>query len=388
MRFLLLGGYAESLINFRGHLIDVLITEGIEVHVAAPGLSEGSDVYTALLEKGAIPHDVALSRTGTNPILDLWSVWRLVRLMRMIKPDVFLGYTIKPVIYGSLAAKIARVSRRYALITGLGYAFQDDALGLRGVIVQKVARVLYAAALRVTHKVFFQNPDDQALFVLLGLIPTRVPSVVINGSGVDTQYFNIEPLPLGGPRFLMIARLLGAKGVREYAAAATKLRTVYPHVQCALVGWIDDGPDAITQAELDAWVDAGIVDYLGRLSDVRSAIRSCTVYVLPSYREGTPRTVLEAMSMGRPIITTDAPGCRETVIESYNGYLVPPRSVDDLVIAMIRFIEDDGLAERMGEQSRRHAECKYDVQKVNESMVREMDVINNKNQEHQTPIDV
>lgn len=372
MKFMLLGGFAESLLNFRGSLIDALLARGLEVHVAAPGLHPGTSVHDALVARGVIPHDVPLQRTGMNPVADLGAVWYLWRLMRRVQPDCCLGYTIKPVIYGSLAAWLAGVPQRNALITGLGYAFQEGTVGLRGTLVRRVARVLYAVALRVTHKVFFQNPDDEALFRSLGLLRSGTASVVVNGSGVDIQHFAVTPMPSGQVRFLMVARLLGAKGVREYALAAERVRTVYPEVSCALAGWIDEGPDAIAQSELDAWVDSGTLDYLGRLDDVRPALAACSVYVLPSYREGTPRTVLEAMSVGRPIITTDAPGCRETVREGRNGFLIPVQSVDLLAAAMRRFIENPDLAPAMGLRSREMAETRYDVHRVNQTMLREM----------------
>jgi glycosyltransferase involved in cell wall biosynthesis len=290
--------------------------------------------------------------------------------MRRIRPDVVLAYTIKPVIYGSLAAAVAGVPRRFALVTGLGYAFTGE----RGGLLTGLIRRLYRIALERVHKVFFQNPDDQALFRQLGILRNGTPSVVVNGSGVDVGDYAVGPLPEGPARFLMIGRLLGDKGVREYAEAARRVRAVHPEAGFGLVGWIDENPDAIAQSELDAWVAEGCIEFEGRLADVRPAIAACSVYVLPSYREGTPRTVLEAMAMGRPIITTDAPGCRETVVDGDNGFLVPVKSVDALVGAMLRFIDDPGLAPRMGARSRRVAEDKYDVHKVNEVMLREMGI--------------
>lgn len=191
---------------------------------------------------------------------------------------------------------------------------------------------------------------------------------------MDVDSFTVAPLPPGQPRFLLMARLLGDKGVREYAQAARRVRAVHPGVRCALVGWIDSNPNSITQAELDGWVNEGSVEFLGRLSDVRPAIADSSVYVLPSYREGTPRTVLEAMAMGRAIITTDAPGCRETVIDGDNEFLMPVKSVDALVAAMERFIDDTQLAQRMGTRARHIAEEKYDVHKVNAVMLKEMGI--------------
>ena len=369
MRILVIASLAESLINFRGPLLAALQAKGLQVHVVAPDLPEGCAVRQQLQTLGYAVHNVHMRRTGTNPVADVLTLLQLWRLMRCIRPSHVLSYTIKPVIYGSFAAWLARVPRRYALITGLGYAFQGQA-NARGGLRALVQR-LYGMALRHTRKVFFQNPDDQALFRSLGLLPTSTPSCVVNGSGVDVAAFAVAPLP-PAPHFLLIARLLGDKGVREYAQAAQRTRALYPQARFSLVGWLDENPDAIAQSELDAWVQAGTLDFLGRLSDVRPAIEACSVYVLPSYREGTPRTVLEAMAMGRAVITTDAPGCRETVVDGDNGFLVPVQSVDALAEAMARFITDPTLAARMGQRGRQLAEDKYDVHKVNAVMLKEM----------------
>ena len=374
MTFLLVASFPDSLLRFRGSLLNALLARGLSVHVAVPGLPVGSTMRQHLEARGLQVHDIPLRRTGMNPFADLRSLLNLWRLMRRIRPDYVLGYTIKPVIYGSLAARLTRVPLRFALITGLGYAFQgqENRRDWRGLLRALVQR-LYAVALHGTHKVFFQNPDDQALFRELGILPLATPSLVVNGSGVDVAEYSVAPLPTA-PRFLLIARLLGDKGVREYADAARQVRSRHPQAQFGLVGWIDDNPDAIKQTELDAWVAEGVVEYLGRLNDVRPAIADCSVYVLPSYREGTPRTVLEAMAMGRAIITTDAPGCRETVEDGDNGFLVSVKAVDELAAAMLRFVEQPLLAAKMGSRSRQIAEEKYDVHKVNAVMLKEMGI--------------
>lgn len=371
MTFLLIGGFAESLLGFRGPLIADLQASGQQVHVAAPDLPPDDPIRLQLEAQGLTVHDIPLRRTGTNPLADLRALFSLLVLMRRARPQWVLGYTIKPVIYGSLAAWLVGVPRRFALITGLGYAFQGD--GKRGRLQVLVHR-LYALALARVDKVFFQNPDDEALFRRRGILAATTPSCVVNGSGVDVTRFTLAPLPSGPPRFLLIARLLGDKGVREYAQAARRVRLQHPDARFSLVGWIDINPDAIAQHELDTWVAEGSVDYLGRLSDVRPAIAASDVYVLPSYREGTPRTVLEAMAMGRPIITTDAPGCRETVVDGCNGFLVPVRSVDALEQAMLKFIENPKLIHAMGLRSRQIADEKYDVHKVNATMLQEMGI--------------
>lgn len=370
MNVLLIASFADSIVTFRGHLICALNASGCEVHAAAPALGTNSAAADALAPMKVAPHDIRMSRTGTNPLSDLRLCGQLCMLMRTLHPELVLGYTIKPVVYGTIAAWIAGVPRRYALVTGLGYAFT----GTRQGFLAQIVRLLYRFALARTHKVFFQNPDDERLFRELRLLPTSVPSVVVNGSGVDIEAYPMRPLPDGAPVFLMIGRLLGDKGVREYAHAARTIRVTLPEIRFQLAGWIDTNPDAIAQSELDAWIADGTLEFLGKLDDVRPAIAASSVYVLPSYREGTPRTVLEAMAMGRPIITTDAPGCRETVEDGENGFLVPVKSVDGLVGSMRRFIGDMKLAARMGVRSRQIAEDKYDVHKVNEKMLREMGI--------------
>jgi glycosyltransferase involved in cell wall biosynthesis len=291
--------------------------------------------------------------------------------VRKTRPDIVLSYTIKPVIYASIAAWLAGVNRRYVLVTGLGFNFTESRDGA----VTHLVRWLYKFALGKVNKVFFQNPDDKASFEDMRVVSPATSSVVVNGSGIDVGAFKDKPLPSGDIVFLMIARLLGDKGVREYAEAAARIREIFPNARFHLAGWIDEHPNAISRQELESWIENGTIEFLGYLDDVRPEIEAATVYVLPSYyREGTPRTVLEAMAMGRPIITTDAPGCRETVVDGYNGFLIPVKSVSGLVEAMQRFIENPDLAAEMGKRSREVAEDKYDVRKVNDVMLREMGI--------------
>lgn len=369
MNFILLASFAETVPAFRGGLLNSLRDAGLSVHLAAPLDDRGVLADWALKNQIEV-HDIELERTGLNPWADLMLFGQLLLLFRRLRPSMTLPYTVKPVIYGTIAAWLSGVPHRYALVTGLGYAFTESRAGFLPLLV----RSLYSFALSRAHKVFFQNRDDEFLFRRLGILPARVPSVVVNGSGVDVAAYPSAFVGLGCPIFLMIARLLGDKGLREYAQAARRIRAAHPKARFRLVGWVDTNPDAIAQSELNAWIADGTLEFLGKLDDVRPAIADATVYVLPSYREGTPRTVLEAMAMGRAIITTDAPGCRETVIDGENGFLVPVKSVDALVEAMLRFIEDPTLAPRMGMRSREIAEDKYDVHKVNAVMLREMGI--------------
>lgn len=378
MKFLMISSFLPSVLNFRGKLLEAISALGYEIHIMAPEFVSFPEEQQKLEALGYHLHEIPMQRTGTNPLSDLKLLKHLYQNIRQIQPDYVLSYTIKPVIYGTLAAWLAKVPHRFALITGLGYAFQNVESGKRS-LFQKVVHGLYAQALKHSDKVFFQNPDDLNLFQDMHLLEAEKPTVVVNGSGVNVQDFDVLPLPQNSEgtvkaSFLLIARLLGDKGVREYAEAARIIKVRYPATEFHLVGWIDDNPSAIAQAELDEWIADGRLKYWGKLSDVRPAIAESSVYVLPSYREGTPRTVLEAMAMGRAVITTDAPGCRETVSHAVNGYLVGVKSVDDLVQSMQYFIEDPKLIELMGQRSREIALNKYDVHQVNKHMLGEMGI--------------
>ena len=380
MKFLICANYLPHVLNFRGKLLETIAKLGYEVHVIAPDLASHAKEHDTLLGLGYIVHAVPMQRTGTNPIADIKTLISIYQLLRDIQPDYMLSYTIKPIIYGTLAAWLAKVPKRFVLLSGLGYTFQEvEETGKRSGF-QKLVHGLYQQALSKSAKVFFQNPDDLNLFKKLQILKPSIPAVVVNGSGVDVADFSVLPFPKNEtgniiPSFLLIARLLKDKGIVEYIEAAKIIKEQYPSAQFHLVGWIDENPAAIDQTQLDEWIASGIINYWGKLNDVRPAIAACSVYVLPSYREGTSRSVLEAMAMGRPIITTDAPGCRETVTEGLNGYLVPIKTVNELSSAMEKFIVNPELITVMGQASRKLAEDIYDVHKVNRVMIEEMNLI-------------
>ena len=358
-KVLLLGGQAESLLNFRGILIQEMISQGHKVYAAAPDMDKATAYKLAGL--GAIPVEAPLSRTAINPLKDMQSTWALWRLMREIKPDFFIAYTIKPVIFGSIAARLANVKNITAMITGLGYAFIEGNEAKRK-ITRRFAVLLYRMALPLSRKVLFQNPDDRQVFFDLKILGTSSDTAIINGSGVDILHYDVKPLP-ANPRFLMISRFLIDKGVREYAGAVKQLKLKFPEAQAALAGYVDSSPNSITQAELESWQPDGL-ELVGKLDDVRDEIARSSIIVLPSYREGTPRVVLEAMAMGRAIVTTDAPGCRETVTDGVNGLLVPVRNADALGDAMCKLYADADLVAKMALAGRKIAETRYDARLV------------------------
>ena len=360
--------YAPSLINFRGHLLGEMVRRGHQVTTIAPAASR--EIRNALRELGVAYRDIGIERTGLNPFADLRYGWRLWRAFRGIRPDVVLSYTIKPNVYASSAARLASVSRIACLVTGLGFAF-DSGESARSP-ARVLARALLCIAIRCSDVVICQNPDDLRQLVESRVIDDASKAFVVDGSGIDLQHFQQRPVPEGPPTFLLIARLLVNKGIREYAEAARLVSIEYPDVRFWLVGWFDDNPAALDRREFEEWQDQGIVDYHGSVEDVRPWLDRCCVYVLPSYREGTPRTVLEAMATGRAIVTTDVPGCRQTVLDGDNGFLVRARNVEQLAAAMKRFAEEPQLAVTMGARSRKLAEERFDVRNVSDNMLRLM----------------
>jgi glycosyltransferase involved in cell wall biosynthesis len=377
MKFVLISNNLTTVQKFRTDLLLEIAKKGYEIYVLAPDF----DIFLAekkyLETQGFILKEIQLQRTGTNPIADLKTVLDIYQHLVKIKPDFVLSYTIKPLIYGTISACLAGVSKRFALVSGLGFAFQEHTKNIG--FVKKIINSLYKYALKRSTKVFFQNEDDRDLLKQIGILNEKTPNIIVNGSGVNTDYFYQAPLNMDANdvmaykiSFLMVARLLKDKGVYEYFEAAKIVKQVFPDVEFNLVGWVDENPAAISKLELDEMISSNIINYKGKLSDVRPAIEDSNIFVLPSYREGIPRSVLEAMSMGRAILTTNAPGCKETVIDGQNGFLVEVQSVDDLVKKMYYFINHNNLVGIMGANSRKIVLDKYDVEKVNQHMISEM----------------
>ena len=365
-RIVVLGSHVSSLVNFRGRMIERMVAEGHDVIGCAPGRSER--VEQGLERLGARYFPVKLSRTGLSLAADLASLIDLIRVFRRLKPAAVFSYTIKPVVYGSIAALLAGVPEIYSMITGLGYTFLGTTWKQR--ILNAIVKPLYRAALGLNRGVFFQNEDDANLFVEQGLV-ARAKVTITGGSGVDLAHFPVEPLPKPPARFLMCARILVEKGVREYIEAAGILKRRYPDAQFDYLGPFDvDNPAGVSESQVNAWNRGGQVRFHGPATDVRPFFRACNVFVLPSYREGTPRTVLEAAAMGRPVITTDGPGgCRQTVRPGETGFLVPVKDSAALARAMERFIAQPELIGKMGAAGRRYMEEKFDVRRVNQTIV-------------------
>lgn len=350
---------AWNLSNFRVGLIESLQQAGYEVVAVAP-----SDGFEASLPCRFV--DLRMDNGGTNPLRDFALMLRFIALLRRERPTVFLAYTVKPNIYGSLAARLVGVPT-INNVAGLGAVF------IRNGMLARFVRLLYRMALARSAKVFFQNPDDLALFRQQCVVNhNRV--ALVPGSGVDLDRFT--PASDKSVRrvlrndcivFLLLARLLWDKGLAEYVAAAAKLRAeLGTKVEFRLAGQADiKNPSAVSQRQLDEWVRAGPVHYLGFMEDVRPLIADADVVVLPSYREGTPKTLLEAAAMAKPLIATDVPGCREVVVHGENGLLCDVKSTESLVAAMrTMLLLSHEQRMTMGLRGRLLAESKFDERTV------------------------
>ncbi|MDW1889929.1 glycosyltransferase family 4 protein [Vibrio sp. 1733] len=372
MSFFIIGAKPSSLYNFRGNLIKEIVSYGYTVKAIASGAS-GIEIEK-IEELGSEYNEVYIARSSLNPLCDLKTYLSLRELFKKDKPKLILSYTIKPIIWGGIATRSFNSCSFYAMVTGLGYAFQKG--GLAKNLLNTLVKFLYRSALKKSKGVIFQNRDNMQVFIDEGIV-LKEKCFLVNGSGVDLSHYNLSPLP-PTPHFLLIARLLGDKGIREYAQAAELVKQKYPEAVFELVGPEDPSPDGIKLDEVHQWTESGAIKYSGATNDVRPFIENCSIYVLPSYHEGMPRTVLEAMAMGRPILTTDVPGCRETVVNGENGWLVEKANVDQLAERMIWFIENQDLWQEMGKSSHDMAYDKFDVHKVNAEILRIMGLSNEK----------
>lgn len=368
MRVVIAASHGESLVNFEGDLIRDIAARGHEVICVSCESPEEMNERIAAL--GAAYRQVPMSRTGTSVIEDLRSIKAFKALLCELKPEVFFASMSKPVAYGGMAAKKLKIPNVYVLVSGLEIAFYSK--GLKNAVVRFVLKTLFRNAHKACRRVFFLNPDDLNTFESMKVV-TREQSVVVNGTGVDMTHFVRQPLP-EEPVVLMVARLVWSKGIREYLKAAELVKKQRPDVRFLLVGGLDTNPESLTKEELDAYIGNSTIEYLGYSNDVREHLAKCSIFVLPSYHEGTPRCVLEAMATGRPIITTDAPGCRETVREGYNGYIVPVGDSEQLAAHILELAASPALREQMSDHSYSLCDEIYNVTKVNAQMIKEMEL--------------
>ena len=367
MKFLLISPKNRTVYNFRGDLVRDLAARGYEVIVTGP---DRTDV-NRITRLGARFVEIPMNKTGTSVFGDLNYCARLYALMKRERPDVTLGYTVKPVIYGAVAAHFAGVGNINGLVTGGGYTFTATTVKAR--VLGRIVRLLYRVGFRYTHHVMFQNRDDMEEFCARKLV-RREQCDVVNGSGVNMKRFSPVSLP-PSVTFLMISRLLKSKGVLEYLEAARMVKANHPSARFLLLGKYETQmQDAVSMDVVERCLRDGVMERFEETEDVRPYYEMCSVYVLPSYREGTPRTVLEAMAMGRPILTTDANGCRETVQDGVNGFLVPVGDAGALADKMEIFLKSPERIREMGRRSIERCREKFEVSGVNQKMMEIMGV--------------
>ena len=360
LRITLVCNTAFAIYTYRQGLIRTLVARGVDVTVIAPR----DRTFDLLQQMGCRCIELHVASKGTNPRDDLRTLWALYRLYREIRPHVVFHYTIKPNIYGTIAAKLAGVDS-VAVTTGLGYVFIQKSRAAQ------IAKLLYRFAFRFPREIWFLNKDDEAAFRDQQLLAHPERARLLHGEGVDLDQFSFTPLHKRENRqdafsFVLIGRLLWDKGVGEYVEAARQLRAKYPHARFQLLGPVGvDNPSAISQAEVDAWVREGVIDYRGEAHDVRPLIAAADCVVLPSYREGVPRTLMEASAMGRPIVATDVPGCREVVADGVNGLLCEARNVDSLAAKLAQMLDmSDDERRAMGERGREKVAREFDERVV------------------------
>lgn len=366
-KIILVSRCAWTLYNFRAGLIETLKRYG---HTVIGGGAAG-DGFEPRIEALGVPFvPLPVDKKGINLRADIELLWTLYRWYRRERPDVIHHFTIKPVIYGSLAARLAGVPRIVNTVTGLGFVFIEEEMEWLRRLVER----LYRLALACAHFTFFQNQDDLEAFASRRLVK-RSKAGLLPGSGVDTEFFvpcsNTTPEADRPLTFIMVARLLRHKGVCEYVEAARRVKLEFPDVQFQLLGRRDErNPSVVLQEDLDRWQADDVITWLGEVPDVRPIVAKADVVVLPSYREGIPRSLLEAAAMGKPIITTDAVGCREVVEDEVNGLLVPVKDAKALAQAMIRMIRNRGMRALMGKASREKAAREFDERVVIEKILK------------------
>lgn len=371
MKIVIIGTVASSFLSFRANLIQALLAKDHTVYAFTSQYTE--EELSKIEALGAIPIPYELNRGGMNPLSDAKATYALSKKIKEINPDLVFSYFSKPVIFGTLAAGFAKVPRIVGMLEGLGYAFtaQPEGMSKKAQLIKSIQVFLYKIALPQLDSIIFLNPDDPK--DLLEAYHIKVKQLdVLGGIGLDLEEYNYQPiettaLPIN---FLFIGRMLKEKGIHDFIAAAKIVKQNYPDVQFTVLGAIDSSnPGALQQSELDRLISLSIINYPGQVDDVQKWIADSHVFVLPSYREGVPRSTQEAMAIGRAVITTDVPGCRETVFDGVNGFLVEKWNPQALAEKMIYFIQHPEEIKKMGYESYKIAQDKFDADKVNKRLI-------------------
>jgi len=375
MKIVMIGTTASSILGFRKSLIEGLINKGHKVYAFAIDYSNSQKKLLKSL--GVIPVDYVLCRSGLNILTDLKTMLQLKAKLKVIRPDIVLSYFVKPAIYGTVAARLESVPMRIAMLEGLGYAHTagQNGYGFKKRILQIVQGALFTISFKFATRVVFLNPDDPIDLSKMTLF-SKSKVEVLGGIGLELLDYPYSKPNMNNPiRFIFVARLLAEKGIYQLIEAIKLVQEKHPSTELVVLGDLDeDNPAGLTKKDLDDLIKQEIIIYPGQVVNVNEWLSNSHVFVLPSYREGVPRSTQEAMAVGLPIITTDVPGCRETVVDGKNGFLVPAFDVDILSEKMIWFIQNPERIESMGFASRCIAEEKFDVHKVNAKMLKIMGI--------------
>ncbi|MDT0607838.1 glycosyltransferase family 4 protein [Croceitalea rosinachiae] len=366
-KIMIIASLSYSLIHFRGDFIEALVKSGFKVFGVAPEIS--LEVAKGLERIGGTPLEIQLDGTGLNPFKDYRTIKQLKRLIIKHEIDLVFPYTIKPVVYGSIAAAMYNIPT-VSLITGLGFTFSGAST--KANLLQQVTKRLYRYALRKNELVIFQNEDDLKLFHSKRILSKKQNTAIVNGSGVNLDRYPFRIQSVEGPtvKFIIVARLIMEKGIHLFLSAAKKLKKEFPKAEFHIIGAESNTPSGIKVEQLTQMHKEGTIVFHGSSDKVPEFLERMDVFVLPTYyREGVPRSILEALSIGMPIITTDTPGCKETVIMKENGFLITPKSLESLVEACRYFLENPSSVEQMGKQSRNLAEKIFDVNLINRALV-------------------
>ena len=366
----MIGTTAACFYGFRAELIKNLNLKNITVYA----FTTDNDALELekISELGAIPISYQLNRGGLNPLADMLATFKLAQQIKQLKPDLVFSYFAKPVIFGTLAAKIAKVPKIIGMLEGLGYTFTDQPNGLssKTKLIKAIQVFLYKLALPKLNQLILLNHDDKTDLLINNDIEVK-ETYILGGIGLDLNQYKYSPAIIDLPiQFLFIGRLLKEKGIHDFIAAAQIVKEKFPQTTFTVLGGIDEANlGALTQGELTQYIDQNVIDYPGHVENIAEWIKQSHVFVLPSYREGVPRSTQEAMAIGRPVITTDVPGCRDTVIDGVNGFLVPKWNPQALAEKMIYFIEQPEQVRIMGDESYKIAVEKFDADKVNQRLL-------------------
>lgn len=357
MKIGFLTGHAPSVYMFRLDCMKYLQANGFEVAVLAP---EPPEEWEQAFEQHGISYtQVALSKNSTNPFSDISAYFDIKKKLKAIQPDIVFCDHAKMIIYGLLAAKRLKIKNRLVMMGGVGSVLRDPPEGLKRKLVKLLLTIEYRVSLPLADRIFFQNEDDFQLFESYHMAK-RSQAVMVPGSGINLERFPYTPMP-DNHDFLFVGRLIRDKGLMEYMQAGRTLRKSIPDAKLHVIGYFDANQTMLSISDLQPYIDDGTVIFHGKQDNVLPYLQQCFSFVLPSYHEGTPRSVLEALSVGRPVITTDAPGCRETVINDKNGFLVPVKDAQALADAMLQLCRHPKLTQEMAKASRAYAESKFDV---------------------------